>query len=135
MAFGGSLPQINLGVQESEPDNFIWQEDGVLLDSVRDWLKIIVPDQWIGRKGPHDKAYFAYPPSSPDLTTCDFYLRGIIKDCVYLLPQPADLPNLRHRIEAAVARITSNTLNKVRDELAYRLDVCRVTNEARIEHL
>ncbi|GFT03091.1 uncharacterized protein TNCV_1361601 [Trichonephila clavipes] len=41
------------------------------------------------------------------------------KDCVYVPPLPAVLPDLRHRIEAAVAKITSDTLNKVWNELAY----------------
>ncbi|GFW62084.1 uncharacterized protein TNCV_1685151 [Trichonephila clavipes] len=60
---------------------------------------------------------------------------GLIKDGVYVPPLPTDLPDLRHRIEAAVARITLDTLNKVKDELVYRLDVCRMTNGAHIEHL
>ncbi|GFU32407.1 hypothetical protein TNCV_3611711 [Trichonephila clavipes] len=47
-------------LEESEPDNFIWQQDGAQWHlSVRDWLNITVPDQWISRKGLHDKACFA----------------------------------------------------------------------------
>ncbi|GFT34494.1 uncharacterized protein TNCV_4124751 [Trichonephila clavipes] len=106
--------------------NFIWQQDGAPPHchfSVRDWLNITVLDQWIFRKGPHGKAFTAWPPRSPDLKACDFYLWGFIKDCVYVTPLPADLSDLRHRMEAAVARISSDTLW---DELAYRLDVCRV---------
>ncbi|GFU17007.1 hypothetical protein TNCV_2479601 [Trichonephila clavipes] len=45
------------------------------------------------------------------------------------------LKELRHRIEATVARITSDILNNVWDELAYRLDVLRVRNGVHIEHL
>ncbi|GFU40688.1 uncharacterized protein TNCV_3230581 [Trichonephila clavipes] len=58
-----------------------------------------------------------------------------VSDCVYVPPLPTELPDLRHRIEAAVARITSGTLNKVWDELSYRLDVYRVMNGAHIKHL
>ncbi|GFT11525.1 hypothetical protein TNCV_2523411 [Trichonephila clavipes] len=47
----------------------------------------------------------------------------------------SDLPDLRHMIEAAVVSITSDTLNKAWDELAYRLDLCCVMNGAHIEHL
>ncbi|GFY33600.1 uncharacterized protein TNCV_4591621 [Trichonephila clavipes] len=90
--------------------------------SVRDWLSITVLDQWIFRKGPHDKPCFAWPLRFPDLISCDFYLGGLTKACVYVPPLPVDLPDLRHRIEAAVARITSDTLNKVSNELTYRLD-------------
>ncbi|GFV33821.1 hypothetical protein TNCV_1516171 [Trichonephila clavipes] len=49
--------------------------------------------------------------------------------------ETADLPDLRHRIEADVARISSDTLNKVWDELANRIDLCREMNGAHIEHL
>ncbi|GFX72648.1 uncharacterized protein TNCV_4062441 [Trichonephila clavipes] len=41
-------------LKESEPDNFIWQQDGApphWLLSVRDWLNITVLDQWIFHKG------------------------------------------------------------------------------------
>ncbi|GFT41748.1 uncharacterized protein TNCV_4708061 [Trichonephila clavipes] len=57
------------------------------------------------------------------------------RDYGSVLPLPADVPDLRHRIEAAVARILLDTLNKVWDELAYRLDVYRVTNGAHTEHM
>ncbi|GFY21757.1 uncharacterized protein TNCV_1169011 [Trichonephila clavipes] len=103
-------------LKESVPDNFIWQRDGAPPHwylSIRDCLNITVLDQWILRKGPHDTACFAWPPRSPDLTPCDFYLWGFVKDCVYVPPLPNDLPGLRYKIEAAVARITSEILNKV----------------------
>ncbi|GFX66186.1 uncharacterized protein TNCV_738471 [Trichonephila clavipes] len=86
-------------------------------------------------KEPPDKACIAWPLHSPDLTPCDFCLWGFIKDCVYVSPLPADLPDLRHRMEADVARIYSDTLKKVWDELVYRLDLCRGTNGAHIKHL
>ncbi|GFV53799.1 uncharacterized protein TNCV_1592221 [Trichonephila clavipes] len=124
--------------EESEPNNFIWQQDGAPPHwhlSVREWLNMTVPNQWIGRKEPPDKACIAWLPRSPDLTPCDLYLWELIKDYMYVPPFPADLPDLRHRIEAAAARISSDTLKKVWDELAYRLDVCCVKNGVHIEHL
>lgn len=123
---------------ENEPNNFIWQQDGApphWHSDVRDWLNVTVPERWIGRKGPTDRACFEWPPRSPDLTPCDFYLWGFIKDRVYVPPLPADLPDLRNRIAAAVATITPETLINVWEELSYRLDVCRVTKGAHIEHL
>ncbi|GFX17783.1 uncharacterized protein TNCV_475831 [Trichonephila clavipes] len=79
-------------MEESEPNNFIWQQDGAPPHwhfSVSDWLNIIVPNQWIDRKEPPYKACIA----SPDLTPCDFFLMGFIQDCVYVPPLPADLSN------------------------------------------
>ncbi|GFT07790.1 DUF4817 domain-containing protein [Trichonephila clavipes] len=98
-------------------------------------LNITVPNQWIGRKEPPDITCIAWPPRSPDLMPCDFYLWGFKKDCVYVPRRSADLSDLRYRREADVARIFSDTLKRVWDELAYGIDVCRVTNGAPIERL
>lgn len=125
-------------LEENEPENFSFQQDGApphWHNEVRAWLNATVPERWIGRKGPNDRACYAWPPRSPDLTPCDFYLWGFIKDRVYVPPLPTDLPELRIRIEAAVATIAEGTLNSVWEELNHRLDVCRVTNGGHIEHL
>ncbi|GFV32034.1 uncharacterized protein TNCV_1688071 [Trichonephila clavipes] len=129
------IPQLE---EKNEQYHFIWQQDGAPPHwhlSALDWLSITVLDQWIICKGTHDKTCFSWSSRSPDFTPCDFYLWGFIKDCVYVPPIPSDLPDLRHRIVAAVSRLTSDTLNKVWDVLAYRLDVCRVANGAHIGHL
>ncbi|PRD30745.1 UNVERIFIED_CONTAM: hypothetical protein NCL1_25477 [Trichonephila clavipes] len=49
-------------LEKSEPNNFIWQQDGAPHHwhlSVCDWLNVTVPNQWIGRKEPPDKACIA----------------------------------------------------------------------------
>ena len=82
---------------EAEPENFIWQQDGApphFHAFVRNWLNNVVPGTWIGRKGPDDRACFAWPPRSPDLMPCDFYLWGFVKGRVYVPPLPADLNDL-----------------------------------------
>ncbi|GFX15777.1 DUF4817 domain-containing protein [Trichonephila clavipes] len=102
--------------KKSEPNNFIWQQNGALPhwhSSVRNWLNIIAHNQWTDRKEPPDKACITWPPRSPNLTPCDFYLWGLIKDYVYIPRLPADLPDLRYRMEVDVARISSDTLKKV----------------------
>ena len=48
---------------------------------------------------------------------------------------PRDLPQLRQRIVEAVAAIDGQMLQRVSQELDYRIDICRVTKEAHIEHL
>ncbi|GFT87070.1 uncharacterized protein TNCV_1258291 [Trichonephila clavipes] len=63
------------------------------------------------------------------------FICQFIKDCTNVPPLSADLPDSRHRIEAAVTRTPSDTQQKVWDELVYRLDLCRVTKGAHIEHL
>ncbi|KAJ4449196.1 hypothetical protein ANN_00593 [Periplaneta americana] len=47
---------------------------------------------WIGR------AIAQWPPRSPDLTSCDFYLCNFVKDKVYVPLLPNDLDELKQRI-------------------------------------
>jgi len=68
---------------------------------------------------------------TPDATPCYFFLWGYVKDQVYVPPLPAIIPELKVRIRAAIEIITADMQN----ELDYRVDVCRITNDAHIEHL
>ena len=75
------------------------------------------------------------PPCSPDATPCDFFLWGYVKDQVYVPPVPASIPELKVRIRTAIETITADMLQTVWNELDYRVDVCRITKGAYIEHL
>ena len=72
-----------------------------------------------------------WPPRSPDLTPCDFFLWGYVKDNAYKPPLPQNVRELQDRIRAAMKTIDGNMLK----ELDYRIDICRVTKGAHIEHL
>ena len=71
------------------------------------------------------------PSRSPDATPCDFFLWGYVKDQVYVSPLPASIPELKVQIRTATETITTD----MRNETYYRVDVCRITNGAHIEHL
>jgi hypothetical protein len=77
----------------------------------------------------------AWPPRSPDLTPLDFSVWGYVKDKVFVQPLPASLEELRARIAAAVATVDVDMSHRIWDEIAYREDICRVTQENHIEHL
>ena len=64
-----------------------------------------------------------WPPRSPDLTPCDFLFWGFVKDTVS--PLPANLQDLRNRINAAVALVDRDMQTRVWNEMDYRIDVCR----------
>jgi len=68
---------------------------------------------------------------TPDATRCDLFLWGYVKDQVYVPPLPASIPELKVGIRTAIETITAD----MRNELDYRVDVCRLTNGAHIEHL
>jgi len=76
-----------------------------------------------------------WPPRSPDLTPCDFFLWEFVKDAVLVPPLPANLQDLRNRIAAAVAVVDRDMLTRVWNEMDYRIDVCRITKSGHIEHL
>ena len=48
---------------------------------------------------------------------------------------PPGIPELKVRIRTAIEIITADTLQTVWNELDYRVDVCRITKGAHIEHL
>ena len=53
---------------------------------------------------------------------------------VLVPPLPCDLAELKARIVAAVKNIDAPMLTSVWQELESRIDVCRVTRSAQIEH-
>jgi hypothetical protein len=115
-------PKENISTDSSQ--DFIWQQDGSHLH-FRCWLNDAHPHRWL-RRGDHGDC--PWRARSPDLTPCDYFLRGYLKDKVFVPPLPAS------RITATVETITLDMLIKVWQGLDYLLDVCRVTKGAHIEH-
>jgi len=74
------------------------------------------------------------PPHSPDATPCDFFLWGYVKDQLYVPPLRTSIPELKVRIRTAIETTTADMLQTVWKELIYRVDVCRITKGAHIEH-
>ena len=70
---------------------------------------------------------------SVEATPCDL-LWGYVKDQVYVPPLPARIAELKVRIRTAIETITADML-QTWNELDYRVDVCRITKGAHIEHL
>jgi len=127
------MPQL-----QEKSEDFIFQQDGApphFHFDVRAHLIANFPSRWLGRPSRNESPLLIWPPWSPDLTPCDFFLWDYIKDCVDVAPMPRDLPQLRQRIMKAVAAIDCHVLLRVWQELDYRIDICRVTKGAHIEHL
>ena len=74
-------------------------------------------------------------PRSPDLSSCDFFLRVYVKGLVFVPPLPANIEEMKQRITVALETVTKDMLQRVWHELEYRLDVCRVTGGAHLELL
>ena len=100
-------------------NDFVFQQDGASphrAARVRAYLNRKCNNYWIGRQGPVD-----WPARSPDLTPCDFFLWGYIKEKVYATPV-SSLEELRNRIKDVCRRITPEILAKVWDNLKLRLN-------------
>ena len=73
--------------------------------------------------------------SSSRSHTSRFLFVGICEKIVYVPPIPRGVDELKARITEAVATIDNAMMGRVWQQSDYRLDVCRVTNGAHIEHL
>jgi len=65
-----------------DSEDFIFQQDGTTPHwhrDVRRFLNKSLPQRWIGRVGKEDLALQFWPPRSPDLTPCEFFLWGVRK--------------------------------------------------------
>ena len=58
-----------------------------------------------------------------------------MKVLVYVTPNPTDVDELKTQITEAVATIDNAMQVRVWQKFDYRLDACRVTGGAHIEHL
>jgi hypothetical protein len=117
---------------------FIFQQDGSpahFHSEVCQYLNTLLPGCQIGHASGNDQPLLLWPPRSPDIMPCDFFLWGYVKDWVFVPPLPLDLADLKARIIAAVKNIDAPMLTHVWQELAYRIDVCHVTHGAHIKHL
>jgi hypothetical protein len=65
-----------------------WTELPHFHTSVPVLLNRVLPQRWIWRAANGDNNLLPWPPRSPDLTPCDFYLWGFVRDSVYVLPLP-----------------------------------------------
>ncbi|EFN63936.1 hypothetical protein EAG_13319, partial [Camponotus floridanus] len=63
------------------------------------------------------------PPRSPDLTPCDFFLWGYLKQIIYKVPV-TDVNDLQQRIRSACDNVTPEMLKNVEKETMRRLQQC-----------
>jgi hypothetical protein len=99
--------------------------------NVRHFLNVSYGPQWIGRGGPT-----AWPPRSPDLNSCDFYLWGYMKSMVYRTAVNTQ-DDLLNRIMLAAERIGNDQdeLARVSRSLLRRANACIRANGGHFEHL
>ena len=115
-----------------QPDyeDFLFQQDGApphWKTEVRDFLDQWLPNHWIGRGGPT-----AWPPNSPDLTPCDFFLWGFIRQHVYRVPIQ-NLDHLKQRIKFVFGMVTQEMLRATWDQMGARLELLLANQGGHVE--
>ncbi len=99
----------------------LFQQDGAPAHyslQVRGWLDQKFPNRWIGRRGPIE-----WPACSPDLSPCDFFLWGYLKNVVYR-ERPATIKQLRDRISRVCAEISIEFCENACKSVAKRFKDC-----------
>ncbi|KAJ8874191.1 hypothetical protein PR048_025033 [Dryococelus australis] len=79
------------------------------------------PNRWIERGGCDDSERWCWPPRSPDLTPCDFFLWGFVRQHLYRPLLPPTIQDLSIRIAEGIASVDRPMLQHVWQELDYRL--------------
>ncbi|CAF3023534.1 unnamed protein product [Rotaria sp. Silwood2] len=104
--------------QWSNIDELIFMHDGApphYARTVRNWLDNNFPLKWIDRRGPT-----SWPPRSPDLTPCDFFLWGWAKNEVYKT-NPKTLTALEERIHTVLNNVPQQFLKNSTNNVQVRL--------------
>lgn len=121
-----ALQQLRQNTQE-----IIFQHDGCpahIVHPVRQFLNEHFTE-WIGRGGTIE-----WPPRSPDLAPCDFFLWSHLKNNVYKT-KCANLDELRAKIIEECHNINYRVLANVRRNFYERLHYCLAQNGDLFEHL
>ena len=81
-------------------------------------LRPLFPNRLISRF-----ADVLWPPRSPDLSTCDFFLWGYLKSRVYE-DKPRTLDELKEAIRQQITKINRDLLERVEANFLERLQQC-----------
>ena len=75
-----------------------------------------------------------WPPYSPDLNPCDFFLWGFLKDRVYKRT-PKNLQQLTTAIQTEIAAIDNEMLGRVYSAFLRRLEACYLSGGSHFENI
>lgn len=122
------LPPLFENVPLNIRQRLIFQQDGAPAHNSRVARRVLnemFPNSWIGTHSPLAQ----WPARSPDLTVCDFFLWGFIKEKVYKTPVHTR-EELLNRLREAFALITPEMLRKLVPNIVRRAEIC-VEHEGR----
>jgi hypothetical protein len=98
--------------------------------AVRNFLSANFFNRWMGRGSQN----LPWPPYSPDLTPCDFFLWGWVKSRVYAHPV-TNLEELRGRIRTVFAELPQEMIDRAMQAYKKRLEHCIDVKGASVEEV
>lgn len=104
-------------LRTAEYKKYYFQQDGASPHKatiVQNWLKSKFHDKFVDKK--------KWPPRSPDLNPCDFFLWGYLKSLVYN-PLPKTLDDLKANIEREIKKINVQIFKSTFENLKNRCDL------------
>lgn len=107
--------------REYDTEDFWFQQDGATAHTARrsrEVLQEMFPGRLISLRGD-----VPWPPCSPDLSPCDFFLWGYLKAAVYRV-RPRTLEALKEAIEDVITGIPQDMLARVGENFVERLIMC-----------
>ena len=110
----------------------IFQQDGTPAHYgrvVQEWLNEKFGKRWIGHR-----SFIEWPPRSLDLSPCDFFLWGILKDRVYRR-KLRSIEKLKNAITMEILAINSNLCQMVCHSVTDRLQQCLAVEGQQFEYL
>lgn len=114
-------PRLNQFVADHEDQEVWFQQDGATSHTSRrsmEMLRELIPGRLVSLRGD-----IAWPPRSPDLSPCDFFLWGHLKAEVYK-HRPTTLQALKEAITQEVAAIPREMTRKTMQNFRERLRQC-----------
>ena len=114
-------PKLEKLSEETNLGDIWFQQDGATSHTaqvVMVKLRQMFPACLVSRKGDVE-----WPPRSPDLSICDFFLWGYLKEKVFR-SRPHNLEELRMRIREEIAAIPVEMCRRATENFRYRLQQC-----------
>ena len=114
-------------LRTAEYKKYFFQQDGATphtANTVQTWLTTKFNEKFVNKK--------TWPPRSPDLNPCDFYLWGYLKATAYN-PFPKTIDELKANIERDCKKLNSEILKPVFSNLKKRCELILSADGGHIE--
>ena len=119
-------------IEEADLDNIWFQQDGATCHTANATLNLLRPifeNHIINKRGDVN-----WHPRSCDLTPLDYFLWGAVKDKCYS-NHPETIQDLKYEIQAAVAAIRPETIEKVLQNWVDRISYCKLSRGGHLSEI